>query len=174
MNDLREFLANHSALLVAIVALFISLRANYIAQQAHKLNLRSKLDADRILLFEKKRELLGEVDRQHTRMATLSMVTAQKILLFREHPELHESMPAEFDRLKSNLESIQTLSSGYDEQRKGIETIDVGADIAKQDELLANIRRLTIHLEKDITHEQSTLPELQAKVGSHLIDRARR
>ena len=111
MDLLLEFLSSNAVLLVAAVALFISLRANRTAQEAHKLNLKNKADADRVLLSEKKRETLNELDRQHTRMATLSMLTAQKILLFRDHPELHDTMSDEFARLKSNLAGVQlTLS----------------------------------------------------------------
>jgi hypothetical protein len=164
MSELLKFLFENAALLTALLALVISLRANYTAHQAHRLNLRNKADADRVLLFEKKRELLNEVDRQHTLIATLMMVTAQKILLFRDHPELHDSMKDEFDRLKSNLNSVAVLHNKYEKQRKGIESINVGADIAAQEELLANIRRLTIHVEKDIAHERAGLELLRAQV----------
>lgn len=165
MSALFEFLSSNAALLAALLALVISLCANHTAHQAHKLNLENKADAERILLFEKKRELLNEVDRQHTRFATLMMLTAQKILLFREHPSLHDTMQDEFSRLKSNLNAVQNLAAKYEEQRKGIEAITVGADIAAQEELLANIRRLTIHVEKDIAHEQAHLNELRSRVG---------
>jgi hypothetical protein len=165
MNTIAEFLQSNSALLVAVLALLISLRANYTAHSAYKLNLKSKADSDKILLFEKKRALLNEVDRQNTRLRTLMLVAAQKILLFREHPSLHETMQEEFDRLKSNLKALQELADKYDEQRKGVEAINVGADIAVQEELLANIQRLTIHVEKDIAHEQGSLAELRAKLA---------
>lgn len=167
MNAMPEFLSSNSALLVAVLALAISLRANYTAHQAHKFNLRNKADADRVLLFEKKRELLNELDQQHARLATLMMLTAQKILLFREHPSLHDMLQNEFARLKSNLNAVQSLSANYTEQRKGIEAIGTGADIAGQEELLANIRRLTIHVEKDILHEEADLKELRAKLGAN-------
>ncbi|MCL4469665.1 MAG: hypothetical protein ACYC05_11400 [Sulfuricella sp.] len=168
MYPLLEFLSANAALLVAVVALVISLRANYTAHQAHRLNLRSKADSDRVLLFEKKREVLNEVDRQHARIATLKMLTAQKILLFRDNPDLQHMMPGELDRLRSNLTSIQTLDTKYEEQRQGLEAIDVGADIAKQEELLANIRRLSIHLEKDIAHEQAHLDEVRSKLSAKM------
>jgi len=93
------------------------------------------------------------------------MLTAQKILLFREHPQLHDTMQEEFVRLKSNLRAVQQLADKYEEQRKGIEAINVGADVAAQEELLANIRRLTIHVEKDIAHEQALLGELRGRLG---------
>ena len=141
MSELVEFLSANAATLVALVALVISLRANYTAHQAHALNVKNKADADRLLIFAKKRELLNELDQQHTRMATLMMHTAQKILLFRDHhPALHESMEKEFQRCKSNLQAVQYLASRYDEHRKLLEGIEVGADVAKQEE------QLTIHL----------------------------
>jgi hypothetical protein len=164
MSNIVDFLSQNAALFISVIALLISLLANHTAQQSHKLNLTAKADTDRVLLFEKKREALNEVDRQHARIATLMMVTAQKILLFRENPELHDSIQAEFDRLKSNLKSVQQLEAKYEEQRRGIEAIDVGANIAEQDELLANIRRLTIHIEKDVAHEQSHLDELRSRL----------
>lgn len=161
MNAIFEFLATNAAFLISVVALLISLRANYTAHRVYQLNVKSKVDADRLLLFEKKRELLNEVDRQNTKFATLMMLTSKKLLLFRENPELHGSMQQEFDRLTSNLAALLKLDSRYDEQRSGIESIDVFADIATQEELLANIRLLTIHLEKDIAHEQSQLEEMR-------------
>lgn len=119
MYPVLEFLSANAALLVAMVALVISLRANDTAHQAHRLNLQNKADSNRILLFEKKREALNEVDRQHTRIATLMMLTAQKILLFRDNPDLQHMIPGELDRLKSKLTSIQTLDTKYEEQRQG-------------------------------------------------------
>ena len=164
MSTLTEFLQTNAALMVSVLALLISLRANYTAHLTHKLSLKSKADAEKILLYEKKRALLNEIDRQHTRLRTLMMVTAQKMLLFREHPSLHETMQDEFDRLKANLKAVQQLAEQYDEQRKGVEAIDVGADIATQEDLLANVQRLTIHVEKDIAHEQGSLADLKAKL----------
>ncbi len=147
-----------------MIALIISLRANHIANQNHKLNTANKRDSDRIMLFEKKCEALNEVDRQHARIATLMMVIAQKILLFRDNPYLEQALPDELERLKSNLKSVQHLDEKYETQRQGIEAIDTGADIAKQTELVANIRKLTIRIEKDIAHEQASLDELRTRV----------
>lgn len=93
------------------------------------------------------------------------LVTAKKMLLFREHPSLHNTMQDEFVRLKKNLTAVEKLAEKYDEQRKGIESIAAGSDIAAQEELLADIQRLTIHVEKDIVHEEGHLAELQARLS---------
>jgi hypothetical protein len=161
MDAIAEFIGSNAALLVAAVALAISLRSNHIAHRAHQLNVRSKTDTDRVRLFEKKRELLNEIDKQNTTLATLSLITAQGILVFKECPKLHDLLPDEFDRLKSNLRVVENLAANYEHQRKCIEVIDANADITKQDEELASVRRLTIHLEKDIAHEQLLLDQLR-------------
>ena len=165
MSDLSAFLSNNAGLLVAVVALLVSLRANHTAQAAHRLNVQNKVDTTRVLLAEKKRETLNELDCQYTRMATLSLLTAQKILLFKESPTLHETLSDEFVRLKSNLVAVQTLSSRYEEQRRGIEEIGLDSDVATQEELLGKIRRLTIHIEKDIAHEQADLEDMRKRVA---------
>ena len=71
MNATLEFLSTNTALLISVIALIISLRASHTALQAHKLNLKSKADLDRVLLFEKKRELLNAADWQHCLIAKL-------------------------------------------------------------------------------------------------------
>jgi hypothetical protein len=164
MMAIVDFLNANAALLFSVVALVISLRANFTAQQTHRLNVKTKADSDRILVFEKRSEILNEVDRQHARLGTLLMLTAKKILLFKESPDLHQTMQTEFDRLKDNLISVQHLESRYEMQRRGIELQDVGADPAKQEDLLANIRSLTIRLEKEIAHEQAHLEELRLQI----------
>jgi hypothetical protein len=121
------------------------------------------VDSDRLLLAEKKREALNELDRQYTRMATLSLVISQKILVFKEHPELQKSLSTEFDRLKSNLRAIEALRGRYDEHRKSIEAIREGSDAVEQEEILGQILRLSIHIEKDISHEQLDLEHLRKK-----------
>lgn len=166
MDWLVDFISTNAALLVAAVALIISLRSNYIAHQAHQLNVRNKTDSDRVRFFEKKRELLNEIDKQHTTLATLSLITAQGILVFKECPKLHDLMPDEFDRLKSNLRTVENLAANYEQRRKSVEAIDANADIATQDNELANVRRLTIHLEKDIVHEQLLLDKLRHLAAS--------
>ena len=166
MDDLGSFLSSNAALLVAVVALIISLRANFTASSAHKLNIANRKADDKQRLAEKKRETLNELDLQYTRMATLSMITAQKVLMFRDHPALHSAMPDEFDRLKSNLNVMERMRAKYQEHRKSVEDIPDGADIARQEEMLAKTRQLTIHIEKDIAHEQATLESMLAKLAA--------
>lgn len=158
-----DFISVNAAVLVSIVALVVSLRASYTSHRAYVLNLKNKHDADRIKIYEKKREVLSELDVQHTRFATLMMLTAQKILVFRDHPGLVMSMEKELERLRHNLDYLQKQHETYEDQRRGLEEIGEGADIAKQEELIALIRKLTIHVEKDIEHERADLRQLKER-----------
>ena len=161
MDSLIEFLGSNAALLIAIVAILISLRANFTAHRAHELNVRNKVDTDRILLNEKRRELLNELDKQHATLATLSFVVAQEVMTFQDCPKLNELLPEELERLQSNLRGVEKLKEGYEPQRREVEAVDVGYDIASLDSKLAGTRRLSIHLEKDIAHERTLLDQLR-------------
>jgi hypothetical protein len=158
MAQFVEFLSANAALLVAALALIISLRASSIAHSAHNLNLRNKSDSDRFALAEKRKELLNAIDRQHTTLATLNFVTTHQIVVFADCPKLNELLPTELDRLKSNLAMVETLESSYEIIRNNASVL---TDIPSHDEKLTDVLRLTIHLEKDIAHERTLLEQLQ-------------
>lgn len=159
-----DFFASNAALFVAALALVISLRANSAAREASRFAAQSKADADRLRQYEGHRALLNELDLQHTRMSTLMMLTAQKLILFKEHPRLHETETGEFDRLTGNLDFMKKQYAGYDAHRQVAENVREGSDAARTEDLLAEARRLTIHLEKDVRHEERGLLDLSARV----------
>lgn len=161
MTEIISFLTTNATLLVAMLALVVSLYAARYARRAYDLNARNKLDADRVLLFDRKRELLNEVDKQHVALCALSALIAQKSSLICRYPVLQEENPGELQRLTANLAAVELLGSGYKEHRRLCEATDLGADIPRLSEILANIRQLTIHLEKDIALEKSSLDELR-------------
>jgi hypothetical protein len=160
-----EFVAGNAALLVSLLALIISLLANSTARHANALNAKSKADADHVRFSEKRRELLNEIDRQHARMVTLMLLTAQQIALLNENPHMRERSADEYKRLRKNLAAVHGLGSRYEEQRQIIEGVKAATELTDPDALLADTRRLTIHLEKDIEHEERRLGELSVKAG---------
>ena len=167
MNHVLEFISTHAALLVALMAVVIALRASHIAKLAYHLNVQNKSDADRVLLAEKKRSLMNELDKQHATLARLSFITAGEMLQFQQCPKLNELLPDELDRLKSNLNTIEVLENGYDPQRALAESLEPGREISEIENQIAKVRQLSIHLEKDIIHEQSLLGNLR-----HLVKTA--
>lgn len=128
--------------------------------------MKNREDADKVLLAEKKRELLNQLDHQHVTLATLSFVTAQQILLFKDCPQLEDLMPEELSRLRSNLQVIENLEESYEAQRFTAEAYVAASDIPKLDSSMAEVRRLTIHLEKDIAHEKMLLEQLRHLVAT--------
>ena len=153
-----EFIRSNASMLVATIALIISLRASSIARSAYKLNLRKKEDEDRLMLAEKRRELLNAIDRQNTALATLSFVTAEQIIVFAEWPKLNDILPEELARLHGNLATVETLQSSYEDQRNQLAIL---TDIPAHEESLSEVLRLNIHLEKDIAHERALLTKLR-------------
>lgn len=165
MSALFEFLSSNAAVLLSILALLMSLQANRTARAAHMLNLQNRAKSESLLFNEKRRELLNEVDRQHAHLSTLMMITAQKILLFHEQPDLQKTMPRELSRLMSNLRLVEDLAAKYAKKREYIESIGLGAGVEAQEGILAEVKGLTISIEKDIAHERDHLEDLRRRLG---------
>ncbi len=159
-----DFIVSNAAFFASVLALIISLRANSAVREGNWLAKRAKEEVDRIRRYELRASLLNEIDLQHTRAATVMMLTARKMMLFNQNPQLHEVDSSEFSRLKNNLEVTQKMQATYDERRQTAEVIREGSDMARTLELLANERRLTIHLEKEILHEEQGLLDLSERV----------
>jgi hypothetical protein len=157
-----DVINQHHALLVSLLALVVSMLAKRTSSKAYSLNLRIKEDADRLKFQEKKQAVLNEVDRQNAKLNTLSMAIAQKLLLYKTHPELHDSMAIEFERLRSNLEVVARFSAQYDLQRSGVDEIAYGTDPAMLEELVGKVRQLSIQVDKDISHEQEHLKQMRS------------
>jgi len=145
-----SFLTSHAETIIAILALVIALQANLLAR-------RSKSDSDRLLLSQKKRDLLQEIDRQHVTMLRLRYVVQDELLQFELCPQIELVQPGEREGLKNNAEGLDTLEHLCLEARKKAETINIGHDPAQIDVQFSEVGRLMAHLQKDLEHEQSLL-----------------
>ena len=154
-----ETLEQHASVLIALLALVVSLQANVRAR-------RSKQELDRLLISTKKVELLQEVDRQHTLLLRLRFIVKDQLNQFRVCPRLDRLLSGERERLEHNLQALLGLEQGCERQREQAESIQVGADPAELDVALANTRRLSLHLEKDIEHEGKLLSDKRSLVAS--------
>jgi len=135
-----------AALLFSALALWASWRANSIAQKA--LNESSK-----VKLLEIQSEVLREVDLQHAKFGSLLAVTAEAALLYTQNPALAVSNPGGLKRVKQNIEAVQSLRERYEEQRNLAENNVGQGSIEAETKILANIRRLTIHVQEDLEKE---------------------
>lgn len=145
-----EFLADNAGTTIAILALVAALQANAIARI-------SKADSDRILLSEKKRDLVQEIDRQHVALIRLRFVMQGQQLQIQLCPEIDVLQPGEKDRVEGNLAALDELERLCLQARSKAETINVRHDPASIDVQFSDVGRLTAHLQKDLEHEQILL-----------------
>ncbi len=164
LTFLRDFTTSYAPLLIAILALLVSMRANSISKKSYKLSNKARVDAQRILLYEKRSKNLEEIDSKNSKFGTMLVILGESLDLFRENPEFQELESGHFERIKKNIAAVQELRSKYEEQRNVTKSIGEGADPAKQEEVLASIKRLTIHLDQDIIKEERCLRLLKDKL----------
>jgi len=154
-----ETIIENSSMLVAILAIIASLAANSTAHKAHRLNEKSVASAARLLVFERKRELFMELDRQRATLERLKFVMECEEIIISSNLLLQEIIPDELDRLANNIGMVNQFLSSYERQRTAIEALSENSDAGELDMKLADLRRLTVHFEKDIEQEKSLLEQ---------------
>jgi hypothetical protein len=164
LDFLTSLTVVHAALFVSMLALLISIRSVSIAEKSRRATERRDRDAERARVYEKRTEILSEIDKQNARLGTLMLILAEKLLLLQRTPSLREKHQNEYDRLMQNLKAVQTLRSRYEEQRRASEAIDAGSRLLDLDPVLADVRRLSIHVEEDIEKETRSLEQLRQSV----------
>ncbi|WP_321391844.1 hypothetical protein [uncultured Desulfuromusa sp.] len=150
MNFVISFISEHAALLFSALALWASWRANSQSKIALAQSNKAKL-------LELQNESLREIDLQHAKLGALLAVTAEAALAYSQNEKLIQENPGGYDRLKNNIETVLRLQSRYDEQRNFAESSLGEGSLEKQIEILANIRRLTVHINEDIEKEKTQL-----------------
>jgi len=65
----------------------------------------------------------------------------------------HDKNSESYKRLDNNVSAVNHLRSGYEKQRQLAYSIEKGASINANERNLADIRRLTLHLEQEIENE---------------------
>ena len=92
-----DFLAGNAGTIIAVLALVAALQANAIPR-------KSKTSADRMLISEKKRELIQEIDRQHVSLIRLRFVMQGQQLQLQLCPEC---------AIKKNMHNSAFHPTGY-------------------------------------------------------------
>lgn len=149
------------ALLLSALALVASCWANSIAQ-------RALAESSKVKLLELQAEVLREVDLQHASFGSLLAVTAEAALLYIQNPTIAANNHDDHERLKQNINTVQSLSARYEEQRVLAESNFGKGDIEEQTKILANIRRLTLHVQEDVKKELRHVERLREQVFAAL------
>lgn len=157
LDFIRMFAVEHSSLLLSVIAIVISMKAARTADKARLFTECAKNYDLAIRLYEKRSETLNELDKQHALFCTILFIYSQKSLLFSQYPQLAPKYPEEYERLMQNSSVIESLRKRYDEQRLYSEKISEGNDLTYLESTLAEIRKLTIHIQEDVKKEQAAL-----------------
>jgi|SRR5680860_340622 len=154
MSFAIAFIADYAALLISALALCVSCRANSYAKAA-------LAQSAKVKLLEVQAEVLREIDLQHAKLGSLLAITAEAALAYVQSKELRKRDPNGHTRIKQHIDAVQGLRSRYEEQREIAEQSLGQGSVEAQTGILANIRRLTLHVQEDIEKERRLLEQLQ-------------
>lgn len=143
-----SFITENSTLLLSILAIVASIRSNWLAHRAHKLSKEINNKQQELIIYKQRTEILAEIDKQQAVLNRLATVTLQKMA-----SGIHDQNSNEYKRLEKQVDTVNHLRKGYEEQRQFAYTLEKGACLNANERNLADIKRLTLHLEQDIENE---------------------
>lgn len=153
MEFLEIFLKDYAALILAGLAVWASWRANSHAKRALE-------QTESVKLLELQSEALREIDRQNAKLGSLLTTLAETALVYSQDENLRLNDPKGYSRIRNSIESVKELRERYEEHRKPAEQNLGSGSVETQTKILAEIRRLTIHVEEDIEKEARNLERL--------------
>lgn len=154
MSVVITFIVDYAALLVSALALWVSWRANSYAKAA-------LAQSAKVKLLEVQAEVLREIDLQDAKLGSLLAITAEAALAYAQSEDLRKRDPDGHARIQQNIDAVQGLRSRYEEQREIAERSLGQGSVEAQTGILANIRRLTLHVQEDIEKERRHLEQLR-------------
>jgi hypothetical protein len=148
-----DFLQQHASDYIAGLAVILSAAANWRVVRAERTAKKAQKAMRRM-------DMLVEIERKNAVIGKLALVTAQKILLLQQHPNLVRSPEEEIGRLRNNLALLQEFKDSEEEQRRISEMADGGNDIELHGKALTDVQRLRVRMEADVEKETNTYKEL--------------
>lgn len=136
-------IADYAALVVSALALWASWRANWHAKATLAQSSKAKL-------LEVQAEVLKEIDVQDAKLCSLLAITVEAELAYVQSESLRRRNPQGHARIKQNIDAVQALHSQYEQQREIAHQSLGKCNVEAQMRILADIRRLTLHVEEDI------------------------
>lgn len=154
MDFLVAFIAAYESFVISALALWASWRANSHAEA-------SLAQAEKIKLLELQTEVLREIDLQQAKLGSLLAVTAEAALAYVRSEYLRKIDPDGHARLRQDIDPVQGLRSPYEEQRAIAEQSLGQGNVEAQIRILADIQRLTLHVQENIENEYRHLEYIQ-------------
>ncbi|WP_029408140.1 hypothetical protein [Thiomicrorhabdus sp. Milos-T2] len=154
-----EIVQEYAAEFIAALAVILSAAANWRAARAERA-------AEKVEKAMRRMDILVEIERKNAVVGKLALVTAQKIMLLQQYPQLVDSSEKEIYRLRNNLLLLQNYKETEEEQRRIAEAVGGGASIELHSEAQTDIHRLRVRMEADVEKETRVYTELLDKSQS--------
>jgi len=148
-----EIVQHYASELIAGFAVILSAVANWRVVRAERAAAKAQKAMRRV-------DMLVEIERKNAAVGKLALITAQKILLLQQHPQLVGSPEEEISRLRNKIDLLQKFKDSEDEQRRVSEAADGGNDIELQSHALTDVQRLRVRMEADVEKETLVYKEL--------------
>lgn len=150
MSAAASFLRENWEALVACLSLVVALQANFMSR-------RSQKKSDRLLLSEKRRDLILEIDRTIVIIERIKFILDDQLLQFSLCPALDQALPGEQLRIEGNVEALFGMRNMCITMRTRYESIGADFDPALIDHDFSEMARMQAHLQKDADHESVLL-----------------
>lgn len=155
-----DLIASNAAILLSAIAIFATVRSNLIAEKARKLTEEVSRKQQGLAVYQQRTLLLKEVDHQQSLLNRLATVSLQKIVLLQSCEHSHD-IAERITCLRKNIDATEHLRSRYGEQRNAAYAIESDASLNENERNLADVRRLTLHIEQEIENEISELEDIR-------------
>ena len=152
-----EIIQHYASELIAGFAVILSAAANWRVVRAERAAAKAQKAMRRM-------DMLVEIEYKNAAVGKLALITAQKILLLQQFPQLVSSPEEEIWRLSNNLDLLQKFKDSEDEQRRISEMAGGGIDIDVHSQALTEVRRLRIRIEADVDNEAGVYKDLLEKL----------
>lgn len=151
--------------MIAGLALLAALNSNHIAEKARRAAAKAEERIEAATRAGKRTEMLSEIERKNAIVGRMLFVTARKLLILQQYPNLRDKFPGEYERLSNNVALMQEFKEVEAYQREVAEQADAGSDFLLQEKALADVKRLRLRLESEIIKESEILEGLLREVA---------
>jgi hypothetical protein len=165
------FVNDNLPLIIALIALFLSIYAINISYKSLKNFNKSEVDKNSeekkepeekpVKLSNQQSEILDAIERQISKLDKLFSILAETLFIYQSDSRLFYKHSSDIDRLKNKIQELQEIKAGYEEHRSMVKNIDSDFDFNTLDISIAEIKRLPLHIEHDLIAEKKTLDDLK-------------
>ncbi len=156
-----NFISTNKTLLVSMLALLVSLFAFSNSRRSLKLSEKISEEANKLKASEQRADILEIIDKKNVKIGNLLSIYGEKYSLFTNNPQLCKIFPEEMERITTNVNCLNNIKAQYDLERKNVESFNDKVSTPFNQNILADSKRLLIHIEEEIVKEERGLKLLK-------------